>query len=139
MAAHSQALSSSSSEGDTYSDGQCEKIEDFSHDGSSQGKQYLNTNASSTAVSPNLSDKPLVVANKYETALLSESDSEEFDFGAQRDTNVFGSAAENDKILATFFDISKYKLEYSNLNDCVSALLKKAKEGDASQRDIKRR
>jgi hypothetical protein len=52
---------------------------------------------------------------------------------------VFGSAAENDKKLATFFKISEYKLEYDNLNDCVFSLLKKAKDSDAANRDIKRR
>jgi len=47
------------------------------------------------------------------------------------DSNPVGKPADNDKILATFFDISKYKLEYDNLNDCVSALLTKAKDDNA--------
>lgn len=51
----------------------------------------------------------------------------------------FKSAAENDKLLAKFFDINSYKLEYSNLNDCVEALLKKAKDDSSNARDIKRR
>ena len=97
----------------------------------------MSTNASSAAVSPNLQDKPMVVS-KYETA-SSNTETEEYDMADQRDSKVFGSAAENDKILATFFDISKYKLEYDNLNECVNALFKKAKETDAANRDIKRR
>ena len=52
---------------------------------------------------------------------------------------MFGSAAENDKKLATFFKLSDYKLEYDDLNDCVASLLKKAKDSDAANRDIKRR
>jgi Homeodomain len=51
----------------------------------------------------------------------------------------FKSAAENDKLLAKFWDISTYKLEYDDLNDCVAALLKKAKDDNSSSRDIKRR
>ncbi len=51
----------------------------------------------------------------------------------------FKSAAENDQLLAKFFDIKSYKLEYSNLNDCVEALLKKAKDDQNAARDIKRR
>ena len=52
----------------------------------------------------------------------------------------FKSAAENDVLLARFFDINSYKLEYDDLNDCVAALLKNKKdEGHSASRDIKRR
>jgi hypothetical protein len=62
------------------------------------------------------------------------------DFLLAADSNaMFKSAAENDKILQTFFDITTYKLEYENLNDCVAALVKKAKDDIAANRDIKRR
>ena len=62
------------------------------------------------------------------------------DFLYAADSNaMFKSAAENDKILYTFFDIASYKLEYANLNDCVAALVKKAKDDIAANRDIKRR
>jgi hypothetical protein len=91
----------------------------------------LSTNATITAVSPNLSDKPMIPNKKNETAPAeSDTESEEYDMVDQRDSKVFGSAAENDKILATFFDINKYRLEYENLNDCVSALFKKPKDND---------
>lgn len=79
-----------------------------------------------------------MVISKHETA-PSEIESEEYDIIAQRDSNVFGSAADNDKKLAQFFDISNFRLEYDDLNDCVSSLLKKAKDSDAASRDIKRR
>ena len=78
-------------------------------------------------MSPHLVDKPLVKETE-----------EEYDLNPS-DSNPFGKAAENDKILATFFDISKYKLEYDNLNDCVTALLRKEKDNNAAARDIKRR
>jgi hypothetical protein len=58
----------------------------------------MSTNTSSPAGSPNLADKPMVIS-KHETA-PSETESEEYDIIAQRDSNVFGSAAENDKKLA---------------------------------------
>jgi hypothetical protein len=59
-----------------------------------------------------------VVTNKYETA-TSGTKTEEYVISAL-DINVFGSAAENDKKLATFFNISDYRLESDNLNDCVA-------------------
>ena len=37
------------------------------------------------------------------------------------------------------FDISTYKLEFTDLNECVAALLKKTKDESASGRDVKRR
>jgi Homeodomain len=51
----------------------------------------------------------------------------------------FKSAAENDKLLAKFWDISMFKLDSADLNECVEALLKKAKDDNAAARDIKRR
>ena len=51
----------------------------------------------------------------------------------------FKSAAENDVLLARFFDINSYKLEYDDLNDCVAALLKNKKDEHPASRDIKRR
>ena len=51
----------------------------------------------------------------------------------------FKSAAENDKLLAKFWDISDFKLDSSDLNVCVEALLKKTKDDNALARDIKRR
>lgn len=131
------SYSSSSSDGESFSENHCEKVEECTHDGSSH-QHCLSTNTSSPAGSPNLADKPMVVS-KHETA-HSEAESEEYDImAAQRDSNVFGSAAENDKKLAQFFDIANYRLEYANLNDCVTSLLKKAKDSDAASRDIKRR
>lgn len=89
--------SSSSSDGETFSDNHCEKVEECTHDGSSH-HFCLSTNASSPAGSPNLVDKPMVVS-KHETA-RSDTETEEYDIIAQSDANVFGSAAENDKKLA---------------------------------------
>ena len=80
-----------------------------------------------------------MVVNKHETAPSETESEEDFEIVVPRDTNVFGNAAENDKKLAAVFDIAKYKLEYENLNDCVSALVKKAKDSDAAIRDIRRR
>lgn len=57
----------------------------------------------------------------------------------QAPQQYFKSAAENDLLLARFWDISQYKLEYDDLNLCVGALLKKSKEDNAAARDIKRR
>ena len=37
------------------------------------------------------------------------------------------------------FDIFSYKLEFDDLNECVAALLKKAKDENSAGRDIKRR
>jgi hypothetical protein len=51
----------------------------------------------------------------------------------------FKSAAENDKLLAKFWDISDFKLDSADLNECVEALLKKTKDDNALARDIKRR
>ena len=42
-------------------------------------------------------------------------------------------------LLKKFFDINAYKLEYDDLNDCVTALLKKSKDENSASRDIKRR
>ncbi len=42
-------------------------------------------------------------------------------------------------MLAKFWDISTFKLDSDDLNVCVTALLKKSKDDNASTRDIKRR
>ena len=60
-------------------------------------------------------------------------------FGQSSSQQYFKSAAENDKLLAKFWDISDFKLDSDNLNECVEALLKKTKDDNASARDIKRR
>lgn len=57
----------------------------------------------------------------------------------QSSQQYFKSAAENDKLLAKFWDISDFKLDSTDLNECVEALLKKAKDENALTRDIKRR
>ena len=44
----------------------------------------------------------------------------------QSSQQSFKSAAENDVLLARFFDINNYRLEYDDLNDCVTALLRKS-------------
>jgi Homeodomain len=78
------------------------------------------------------------MTKKYESA-APDSETETEEMGEHGDSKVFGNAAENDKKLATFFDLAAYRLEYEDLNECVAALFKKPKESDASQRDIKRR
>ena len=68
------------------------------------------------------------------------SSDELFDSGfLQTSQQYFKSAAENDLLLARFFDINSYKLEFEDLNDCVAALLKKSKDESSANRDIKRR
>lgn len=45
----------------------------------------------------------------------------------------------NCSLLFDNIDLSNFKLDSDNLNDCVAALLKKTKEDAQGERDIKRR
>ena len=104
------------------------KSDDFSSDSAEEEGRCQSTAPMSSAVpSPLLNDRP---------SGCDQNSSSSSAGGSQKISSSSAAAATS---INDPFDIANFKLEYTDLNECVSALLKKAKDENIAGRDIKRR